>query len=127
MMVMKSVKNCLTGTIVNITTKTGGNLKKLSGQDNISCCEHGMATHYLFGENLLMPLDNKELIAPFSETKANINQVTLSDRLTPLLIFAGLVKGIIPLSMRKKSNQLTLDVVLKWPDGKFAGKPKCGD
>lgn len=34
-----------------------------------------------------------------------------------LLMQYGLVKGIIPISMQKKSNQLTLDTVLKEPDG----------
>jgi len=64
-----------------------------------------------------MTQDRRELIAPFSAMSQNTNRPSLSDRLTQSLISAGLVKGIIPMSMRKRSNQLTLDTVLRWQDG----------
>jgi hypothetical protein len=110
-------KNYMIGTTQNTIIETDANQKKLSAPANTSCSEHGMETLYLFGESLKTIADNKELTAPFSVTKANTNRQSLSDRLTPLLISAGLVRGIIPMSMRAKSNQGTLDIVLKSQDG----------
>ena len=101
----------------NIITKTDETQKRLLVPGNISCSEHGKETLSLFGENSEMIPGSKELIARYSGTKVNTNRATLSDRLTPLLISAGLVNGIIPMSMRKKSNQVTLDAVLRRPDG----------
>jgi len=57
--------------------------------------------------------DKRASIAQYLEMKAKSKALTLSDRLTPSLISAGLVKGIIPMWMRKKSDQLILDAVLK--------------
>jgi hypothetical protein len=42
-----------------------------------------------------------------SETKAAFCRPSLSDRLTPLLISFGLVRGTIPLSMKARSSQRT--------------------
>lgn len=62
--------------------------------------------------------DHKQVLtAAFSGTKVKSKVQSLSDRLTPLLISAGLVCGTIPMLMRKKSNQLTLDIVLKKQGG----------
>jgi hypothetical protein len=88
-----------------------------SAPANISRSGHGKEMPCSSGESLLMTADNKELIAPSSEMKAPTDHRTLSDRLTPSLISAGLVKGIIPMSMRKKSSQQTLDIVLRPQDG----------
>lgn len=68
--------------------------------------------------------DKKESTVVSSETKATCKVQTLSDRLTPLLISAGLVRGIIPMSMRKKSNQKTLAFASSKPDGLNADTPK---
>lgn len=76
-----------------------------------------MQTLFLFGENSLTDQDNKELIALFSATKANTSHQTLSDRLTPSLISAGLVKGITPMSVRKKLGAPIPDFVLWLPGG----------
>ena len=117
MMGTQERQNYMKGTTQNIIIKMEGNQRKLSAPVNTSCSEHGAETLYLFGESLKTIADNKELTAPFSVTKANTNRQSLSDRLTPLLISAGLVRGIIPMSMRAKSNQGTLDIVLKSQDG----------
>lgn len=71
----------------------------------------------LFGGALLTPADRKELTALFSEMNPNISRLTLSDRLTQSLISHGLVKGITPMSIRKKSGARIPDVVLLLPDG----------
>jgi hypothetical protein len=88
-------------------------------------CEHGMETLSLFGESFETIADSQESTVLFSETNRLIYQVSLSDRLTQSLITAGLVRGIIPLSMRDASGQLTLDVVLKSPDGGNVEEPKA--
>lgn len=75
--------------------------------------ELGNATHSGFGGDSKMIVDKQASIAPFSETKAGTKRASLSDRLTPSLISAGLVCGIIPLSMRDASGQQTLDSVLR--------------
>lgn len=121
---MKSAKNYMNDITVNIITKTVENQKKLSAPENISCSEHGKEMLYLFGENSRTNQGKLVSTALYSGMKANINHQTLSSRLTPLLISAGLVRGIIPMSMRVKSNQLTLDAVLKRPDGECAEKQK---
>jgi len=74
----------------------------------------------LFGENSLMAADNKESTVPSSAMRVPISHLSLSGRLTPLLISAGLVRGIIPMSMRTRSDQLTLGIVLKPQGGENA-------
>ena len=117
MMGTQERQNYMKGTTQNIIIKMEGNQRKLSAPVNTSCSEHGIATLCLFGENLKTIAGNKELTVPYSAMRANTNHQSLSGRLTPLLISAGLVRGIIPMSMRAKSNQGTLDIVLKSQDG----------
>jgi len=61
---------------------------------------------------------------------SGMNRVTkalsLSDRLTPSLISLGLVKGIIPMSMRRISSQQTLGFALSPQDGNDADEQKEG-
>jgi len=78
----------------------------------------------LFGENSLMAADNKESTVPSSAMRVPISHLSLSDRLMQSLTFAGLVRGIIPMSMRVKSNQATLDIVLNSPVGQREEEPK---
>ena len=121
---MKEWQNCSQDITQDTTTKTDVLPKKLSAQGNTSCSAHGTVTHCLFGENLKTIAGNKELTVPYSAMRANTNHQTLSGRLTPLLISAGLVRGIIPMSMRVKSNQLILDIVLRPQDGDNAEEQK---
>jgi hypothetical protein len=57
--------------------------------------------------------DSQELTVQCSATRARTNQATLSDKLTQSLISAGLVKGIIPTSMRTKSNPV-IPAIASW-------------
>jgi len=117
--------NCMMPTILEDTSKMDGIKSYSSGRGKRSFYELGMEMPCLFGGGSKTIADSKASIAPCSETKANTNPVSLSDRLTPLLISAGLVCGIIPMSMRDASGQLTLDVVLRKQDGDNAEKPKA--
>jgi len=104
-----------------MNTKTDENAASLSDPASISCSEPATLTPCLFGESSSMIPASKALIAPFSATKAPSDRPTLSDRLTPLLISAGLVKGITHTSVRKQSGAAIRDSVL-WPlDGGAAG------
>jgi len=99
------------GTIVKSTTKTDADPNSFADPEKKLSYEHGKETPYLFGESSRMTLVSLESTAPSSETKARIKVVSLSDRQTPLLMQSGLIKGIIPMSMRRKSGQQTLDIV----------------
>ncbi len=77
-----------------------------------------MQTPSLFGESLLMDRDRKELIVQFSGMKGRYGPQSLSDKLTKSLISAGLVKGITPMSTRKKLGAPIPDFVLFLPDGR---------
>jgi len=67
------------------------------------------------GENIV--LRTLEGDAVFVWRKFINDSGQLSDRLMPLLISSGLVKGIIPTSMRRLSGQRILDFVFSKPDG----------
>lgn len=64
--------------------------------------------------------------APCSETKARTNRPSLSDRLTPLLISSGLVAGITPLSIRRKSGAAIRDFASLPLVGGGAGSRRAG-
>lgn len=92
--------------------------------ENTFAFARGMETPCLSGGDSSTPVDSRESTAPSSETKASIEVQTLSDRQTPLLIFAGLVCGTIPMSMRDVCGQQTLDAVLRKQDGSVAVRLK---
>ena len=123
-MVMKCVLICFQGTIQKYTIKMEENQNYFAGREKRLSYEHRGGTLCLFGENSKMILDSKESTAPSSEMNQNTNQVSLSDRLMQSLISVGLVKGIIPMSMRVKSNQLMLDTVLRSQDGNLVDLQK---
>ncbi len=71
-----------------------------------------------------MTQGKKELTAQSLEMNRRYKAANLYKKRMQLLMQSGLIKGIIPLSMRKKSNQIMLDTVLKEQDGKSAEKQK---
>jgi hypothetical protein len=99
------------GTIVRSTTKTDADPNFFADLEKRLSSAHGGETLCLFGESSKTIPGKKELIAQFSVTNRPIKVVSLSDRQTPLLMQSGLIKGIIPMSMRQKSGQQTLDIV----------------
>jgi len=97
-----------------MNTETDESAANLSDPASISCFEPETLTPCLFGGNLSMTADSKASTAPCSATKADCDRQTLSDRLTPLLISAGLVKGITHTSIRKQSGAAIRGSAL-WP------------
>jgi len=59
-----------------------------------------------------------ELIALSSETNRRSYRQNLSDKRMKLLMQSGLIAGIIPTSIAKRSHQEILDFVLWQQDGK---------
>lgn len=90
-------------------------------------CELMSQQPSLSGASLLtMPSPSKKaLIAPCSVTKAHTSRRSLSDRLTPSLITAGLVCGITPMSIRQTSDQPIRAFAFSRPDGEDAVRPKA--
>jgi len=127
------VNKCLTGTSQKTETRVASHstsaitpltTTKTSASENCSAapvkkssCEREPETLSLFGESSLTLLDSKELIALFSATKAQSSARTLSDRLTKSLMSAGLVRGITPMSTRRKCGAAIPDFVLYVPGG----------
>lgn len=112
------------GTIAPISTETAGSGANSSDLANTLSYEQRVETPSLFGENSSMIADSKALTAPHSETKAESYRPSLSDRLTPLLISAGLVKGTTHTSIRKELGAAIRASAL-WPlDGGDAEKLK---
>lgn len=96
----------------------------LSDQDRSSCSERGKQMPFSSGEDSLTTAGSAALTVPCSETKADTCHQTLSDRLTPSLISRGLVRGIIPTSMRRRSDQLTLGTAFFGLAGEDAGEQR---
>ena len=108
-----------------ISTETVESAASSSDQGNTSSFEPKMLTLCLFGESSSTIAGKLESTAPYSETKAPSYRPTLSDRLTPLLISAGLVKGITHSSIRKQSGAAIRGSAL-WPlDGGDVDTPKA--
>lgn len=116
----------MSGIIQPIDIRTAGCVKSSVGRAQKSFSELEPETLSLFGESSLTLEETKELIALFSETKAQSKPLTLSDRLTKSLISAGLVKGITPMSVRRKLGAVIPDFALRLPDGSLVEQHKAG-
>jgi hypothetical protein len=116
------------GSLIGITpaadTKTAGNPSCFAAPVRRLSSAHGKGMHFGYGEGSKTTAAKLALTARSSETKACTSLPSLSDRLTPSLISAGLVCGIIPLSMRDSSGQQTLAAVLRPQGGKIVGGQK---
>jgi hypothetical protein len=104
------------GIIVPTNTVTDESEVNSSAQVNTLFFALEMPTPCLSGANSSTIADSTELTAQYSETKRqpDTGHRTLSDRLTPLLISAGLVKGITHSSVRKQSGAAIRASAL-WP------------
>lgn len=119
-----SQNDCSTGTIPAADTPMDATPNSSAAPERNLSCERGTEMLFGSGEDSKMIADKSESIAQYSEMRADANPPSLSDRLTPLLISAGLVKGIIPLSMRDASGQLILEPVLRSQAGGSADAQK---
>lgn len=79
--------------------------------------EHGKGMPFLSGENSETTRDRAVSTVQSSEMSRPTKVLSLSDRLTPSLLRSGLVKGIIPMSMRRKLSLTMQDIVSNSLDG----------
>jgi len=107
----------MTDTIPAITTKTGENPKSSLAPENISSLQPQQETLCLSGVSSKTIVDNKVSTVPCSAMKAKPSHLTLSERLTPLLISAGLVKGTTLTFGRRLSRRGIPAGVSFAPDG----------
>lgn len=115
--------------------ETDGNEVNSLAPVNPSFLEPTNTMHSLFGETSLMTVsinepesDKRESTVPCSRTTVpkSISQASLSDKVTPLLMSLGLIKGITPTSIRKRLGQRTLDFAFSKPDGDVVDEQKEG-
>jgi hypothetical protein len=95
-------------------TRTAGGGGFLPDLEKRSSSEPETATLALYGGSSKITAYNKASTVRCSGTKVLTDRVTLSDKLTRLLISAGLVKGITHTSIRKRSGAAIRDSAL-WP------------
>lgn len=93
------------GTTRPISTRTEGNERSSLDPVKKSFSEQPKAMPFLFGEDSATTADREASTAQSSATKARTYRRSLSDRLTPLLISSGLVRGITPTSTRAQCGQ----------------------
>lgn len=87
-------------------------------------CAHLAETPCLFGDDLSMTAVNAASTARRFGMKGAPCRQSLSDRLMPLLISSGRVRGIIPTSIRRGSDQLTLGPAFYTQAGGGAAKQR---
>jgi hypothetical protein len=98
-------------------TQTAESEVNSSAPGRSSSYEPSSETPSLFGGSSSMTADNKGSTVPPSATKVRTGQVSLCDKLTPLLISHGLVKGTIPSSIRKRSGPVIPGIASWLQDG----------
>lgn len=104
-------------TIRPVDIRTGDAPKNSSAQENISSSRSTTGQLFLSGENSGTIADKLASIARFSEMNHKYYRVTLSERLTPLLISAGLANGTTRMFGRRLLNRGILAGVSYAPDG----------
>lgn len=123
------VSLCTRDIIAPTDMPMGGSEVSSLARDTTSSSAQLALTPFLFGEITSTTLSRGKtaLNARSSATKHQSRHPSLSDRLTPSLITAGLVKGITPKSIRKQFGAVLLDGALSEPDGSDAEPRKTGN
>ncbi len=108
---MSTVSGYTSATIPGDDTRMDESSGCSVGQEKKLCCEHGPAMRSLYGESFETTAAKSGSTAPHSETNRRTKAQTSFARRTALLTASGLVKGIIPMSMRRRSDQQILATV----------------
>ena len=120
-------ENCTTNITLVITTKTDASQNYLLGQEKKLSSPHQKEVHSLYGKNGKIQVNKAEYIAQSLETNQNTSHLTLSERLTPSLISAGLVRGTtLTFGLRLLSRGIPAGVLYA-PDGSVADIPSQGN
>ena len=113
----------MTDTTAAENTKTGASQNCSADQEKNLCSEHGKETRFGYGDDSEMPADKRASTAPSSEMRVSTKAVSLSDRLTPSLISAGLVKGTTRTFGLRLWRHGIRYIVLYAPDGSVVELP----
>lgn len=120
-------------TTLAINTQTVANASFLSGLGTNSSCAPNEVMQYSYGASSLMTAstseqasDKKASTARSSETRASTYRHHSFAKRMQSLMQRGLIAGITPTSIAKRSPQATLDIAFSKPDGVDAGTPKAG-
>ncbi len=108
---------CMRGTTVRGAIEMAESGTNSLGRVNPLCCELPTLQLCLYGESSSMIPVSTESTALPSATKVRTKAVSLSDRLTPSLISAGLVRGTTPRSVRRMLGAIIPDIVSSWQGG----------
>jgi hypothetical protein len=107
-----------------ITTEMDGDQRSSSDLESISYSHFPIGERFSYGGSSSMLQDSKESTAQSSETNLNCSAQTLSERLTPLLISVGLVKGTtLTFGLRLSSQGIQAGVSFA-PDGSAVAIPR---
>lgn len=114
---------------MNVTTRvetivTDESQRSLWGQENKSSSQHPKEMRCLCGANSRIDPDRRESTARSSEMNRKRSPLTLSEKLTPLLIDAGLVKGTTRTFGQRLSNLGIRAGVSFAPDGSVVATPR---
>lgn len=123
----RRVSKCTNATTPLIDTPMVGKESSLLDPEKNLSCEVGEATPSLFGENsnASVSRSNTALTVPRSAMKEKSAAANSFDKRTRLLIASGLVRGVIPSSIRKESDRRIRATAFLWPDGDDAVSPKA--
>jgi hypothetical protein len=118
----------MSGTIHATTTQTGERPQSLLDPASKSSSPRHAETLCLYGRSSAMQLNRRKRVyaARSSETKVPASHLTLSERLTPLLISAGLVKGTTRRFGHRLWRRGIPAGVSYAPDGRVVEFPKVG-
>jgi len=123
-MVKVNSRKCIINTTRQENIEMAECPKSLSGLEDISALPCPIDQPYLCGEISKMIADKLALIAQYLETNPNTDHQTLSERQTPLLISAGLVRGTTLSFGRRLLNRGIPAGVLYAPDGSVVDIPR---
>lgn len=117
---MLIVMHCLSVIIRHAKTRIASSGNS-SAPASKSCSERSKAMPFSLGDGAyIAEMDSSASSAVYSETKAATCHRNSYAKRTQSLITSGLVKGILPMSMRKLSNQQMLDSAFFELDGEDA-------
>ncbi len=125
-MEIRTALNCMKDITPHISTPTTASASSSSDLVKTLSSAQRQAMQCLCGDGSLTPAGNAASTAPYSETRVFIDPRTSYNKRIKLLIESGLVAGITPTSVRKRSPQQTLAFASSRPGGDgFHGKPEA--
>lgn len=114
----------MTDTIRQDIIGMGEDISYSSAQERKLSLQHRQETPCMSGESLRMIQDRSESTVPSSAMSPAYSHLTLSERLTPSLISAGLVKGITLTYAKRLLNHGIPVTAIYAPDGSVVDIPR---